>query len=79
MTHHHHGLVLGNLRKLFGGHPLGSFRPLGILCGLGASKQIRSLTYILFSRTYYRVRRYFDALARVSCAIVLNGKSFQEG
>jgi len=44
MTHHHHGLVLGNLRKLFGGHPLGSFRPLGgksrcvqklSACGLG--------------------------------------------
>ena len=29
MTHHHHGLVLGNLGKLFGGHPLGPFRPLG--------------------------------------------------
>ena len=50
-----------------------------IVCGLGASKQIMSLTYILFSRTYYRIRRYFVALARVSCAIVLNGKSFQEG
>jgi len=29
VTHHHHGLVLGNLRKLSGGHPLGPFRPLG--------------------------------------------------
>ena len=29
MTHHHHGLVLGNLRKLFGRHPLGPFRPFG--------------------------------------------------
>ena len=29
MTHHHHRLVLGNLRKLFGGHAFGPFRPLG--------------------------------------------------
>ena len=29
VTHHHYSLVLSNLRKLFGGHPLGPFRPFG--------------------------------------------------
>ena len=29
MAHDHHGLALGNLGQLFGGHRLGASRPLG--------------------------------------------------
>ena len=35
MTHHHHGLILGNLSKFSGGHALGSFRPFGGKSGGG--------------------------------------------
>ena len=63
MTHHHHGLILSNLRKLSGGHPLGPFRPLGgksrggqklSHCGLGFLG-IEEFTFLPYSFKHFSI------------------------